>query len=407
MSTFKTALRVAAAHPLYIVIYTVFVSLMGVFVALSVASGSPDGPADAPAQGSAYEPYGAKVAVVDRDGSALSRALGDYLGGRYERVDVADDEAELQNAVATGRADCVFFVPAGFSEELLSAARSGGELPQVQEAYGVSTQASALAGMDVQRWVSLAAASVSLDPSANEAQVIDLAERSADERADVEVHVAQAENWAVDQISVFLKFASYAITSSVVISVGLVLSVLSEPELRRRLEAGPQTPRSRALGALASCLVLTLAVCTVTTLVGLVGLRGAVASLPAWQVALAFGTSYVFGLVPLAIAFLLGSLGAREEALNACGNILGMVMSFMGGAWVPLSFMGATVVAAAHFFPTFWTNAAIDAALGAADSGFSAAGASAYLTGIGITALFAVAIAAVGLALARNRQQGR
>mgnify|MGYP007061763214 CR=1 FL=1 len=67
----------------------------------------------------------------------------------------------------------------------------------------------------------------------------------------------------------------------------------------------------------------------------------------------------------------------------------------------------ATVVAAAHFFPTFWTNAAIDAALGAADSGFSAAGASAYLTGIGITALFAVAIAAVGLALARNRQQGR
>ena len=84
-----------------------------------------------------------------------------------------------------------------------------------------------------------------------------------------------------------------------------------------------------------------------------------------------------------------------------------MVMSFMGGAWVPLSFMGATVVAAAHFFPTFWTNAAIDAALGAADSGFSAAGASAYLTGIGITALFAVAIAAVGLALARNRQQGR
>ncbi len=91
MSTFKAALRVAAAHPLYIVIYTVFVSLMGVFVALSVASGSPDGPADVPAQGSAYEPYGAKVAVVDRDGSALSRALGDYLGGRYERVDVADD----------------------------------------------------------------------------------------------------------------------------------------------------------------------------------------------------------------------------------------------------------------------------------------------------------------------------
>ena len=36
MSTFKTALRMALAHPLYLLIYTVFISLMGVFIAASV-----------------------------------------------------------------------------------------------------------------------------------------------------------------------------------------------------------------------------------------------------------------------------------------------------------------------------------------------------------------------------------
>lgn len=185
-----------------------------------------------------------------------------------------------------------------------------------------------------------------------------------------------------------------------------MLSSLSEPMLASRLEAGPQSPRVRSLQTLAACLVLTLFVCLVSCAVGLVALHEAVASLPAWQVALAFGSNFAFALVPLAIAFLLASVGAREEVLNACGNILGMVMSFMGGAWVPLSFMGPAVVAAAHFFPTYWTNSSVDAALSAASSGLSAAGLGAYLTGMGITVLFAIAITSVGLALARARRQG-
>ena len=199
---------------------------------------------------------------------------------------------------------------------------------------------------------------------------------------------------------------SYAITSSVIVCVGLVLSSLSEPMLASRLEAGPQSPRVRSLQTLAACLVLTLFVCLVSCAVGLVALHEAVASLPAWQVALAFGSNFAFALVPLAIAFLLASVGAREEVLNACGNILGMVMSFMGGAWVPLSFMGPAVVAAAHFFPTYWTNSSVDVALSAASSGLSAAGLGTYLTGVGITVLFAIAITSVGLAIARARRQG-
>lgn len=165
-----------------------------------------------------------------------------------------------------------------------------------------------------------------------------------------------------------------------IVCVGLVLSSLSEPMLASRLEAGPQSPRVRSLQTLAACLVLTLFVCLVSCAVGLVALHEAMASLPGWQVALAFGSNFAFALVPLAIAFLLASVGAREEVLNACGNILGMVMSFMGGAWVPLSFMGPAVVVAAHFFPTYWTNSSVDVALSAASSGLSAAGLGTYLT---------------------------
>ena len=49
MSTFKTALRMALAHPFYLLIYTVFISLMGVFIAASVSWNS--------SQLTEYKPY--------------------------------------------------------------------------------------------------------------------------------------------------------------------------------------------------------------------------------------------------------------------------------------------------------------------------------------------------------------
>ena len=93
MSTFKTALRMALAHPLYLLIYTVFISLMGVFIAASVSWNS--------SQLTEYKPYDANVIVVDRDGSDLSLALTKHLGSRFDLVTgVGDDTYDLADALA-------------------------------------------------------------------------------------------------------------------------------------------------------------------------------------------------------------------------------------------------------------------------------------------------------------------
>ena len=93
-------------------------------------------------------------------------------------------------------------------------------------------------------------------------------------------------------------------------------------------------------------------------------------------------------------------MGAREELLNGVGNLLGMLMTFLGGAWMPLSLMGPAVQTVAHFVPTYWVNDAISKAL-AADLTSTVLGDIAC--DLGVTVLFAAAIAAVGLALARTK----
>ena len=129
MSTFKTALRMALARPFYLLIYTVFISLMGVIIAASVSWNS--------SQLTEYKPYDTNVIVVDRDNSDLSRALTKHLGSRFDLVTgIGDDAYDLADALsksnsAKGSADCVFFIPEGFEDDLVAAARAGEALPKL------------------------------------------------------------------------------------------------------------------------------------------------------------------------------------------------------------------------------------------------------------------------------------
>ena len=399
MSTFKTALRMALAHPLYLLVYTVFISLMGVFIAASVSWNS--------SQLTEYKPYDANVIVVDRDDSDLSRALTKHLGSRFELVTgVGDDTYDLADALsksnsAKGSADCVFFIPEGFEDDLVAAARAGESLPKLNVTYGAGTMAAALSSAEASRWISLAGAAAALEPAASNGDVAKAAEHAAAKRAEVQIEQVKVDSTAATLESYF-NFGAYAIISSVIVSVGLVFSGMNEPERVRRMDAGPISERQRSLAVFAAAAVLTVCIWFVSSMMGVVGFAGAVAEVGVGRVCLALSATFALACTPLAVGFALSSLGAREELLNGVGNLLGMLMTFLGGAWMPLSLMGSAVQTVAHFVPTYWVNDAIGKALA---SDLTPAMLGDIACDLGVTVLFAAAIAAVGLALAHNKSR--
>lgn len=393
MSTFKTALRMALAHPFYLLIYTVFISLMGVFIAASVSWNS--------SQLTEYKPYDTNVIVVDRDNSDLSRALTKHLGSRFDLVTgVGDDTYDLADALAKGSADCVFFIPEGFEDDLVAAARAGEALPKLDVTYGSGTMAAALSSAEASRWISLAGAAAALEPAASDSDVAKAAEHAAAKRAEVQIEQVKVDSTAAATLESYFNFGAYAIISSVIVSVGLVFSGMNEPERVRRMDAGPIPERQRSLAVFAAAAVLTVCIWLVSSMMGVVGFASAVAEVGVGRVCLALAATFALACTPLAVGFTLSSLGAREELLNGVGNLLGMLMTFLGGAWMPLSLMGSAVQTVAHFVPTYWVNDAIGKAL-AADLTSTVLGDIAC--DLGVTVLFAAAIAAVGLALAHNK----
>lgn len=408
MSSFKSALAIARAHPIYLLVYLVLLSLLGVFLVLGdvLAAGGDEG-MDEEASVTMAE-YASRVTVIDRDGTELSAALEHYLGEHFELVAVADAGHALQDALATSAVDCVLIVPAGAEEALLDAARSGYEedMPQLEAAWGVRPAAGALVSQEASRWLSLAAQAAALEPGAGVGQVAKLVSEAATERGEVSTAEAASETTVVgvDLFLMYLKFCSYALCSTVTVCAGVVLAAFGRTGIRARLAVGPVPSMRRATGVLATCAVLTLASWTWICAVGLASCRALIGDVDPACLAGAVLCLLVFAFVPLALAFALAQAGATEGLLNAVGNIGGLCMSFLAGAWVPLELMGSGVQAAARLTPAYWAFDAIEVLL---KEGLEPDAVLRVASDLGVVALFAVAFACVGFAAGRARLRRR
>ena len=396
MNIAKRALTIALRHPIYLVIYIGFLSVMGV-----VLMGEVDGGAQA-SETAGTEGARARIAWIDRDDSAVSRGVEEALAQTDELVLCDDEKAALQDALACDRVDAVFIAPAGFCDDLIDPARSGRELPALEVAVGSNMQATALASQRASRMASLVASQAAIEPQMNISQIVANVQNLAGIRANVESIEATQGSSAASRLAFYLTFSSYTVTSSVVVIAGVVLAAMSEPEVRRRQLASAVSSWRSGIESIAGCAALTLGVCAWVAAVG-IATSGAAASFAqlAPQICLALISFLAFSLVPLSLAYALTQCGLREEALNAIANLGGMVMSFLGGAWVPLSLMEPGVQAAARLSPTFWMYDAVTRSLEAPSMTPQLIGAVGI--DLGIIALFAAAITSAGLVASRLR----
>ena len=144
MHTFRTALRIVSRHWLYVVVYLGLLSIMGVFVTAGYTEGD----------NTFHESYG-KVAIIDRDGSLVSRGLAAYLAtfsvtgidDEAGLTEVEDSTAALTDLVAQDVVSYVLIVPEGFGEALMQAAVAGSELPALETAISYQSGTGVL--MDV------------------------------------------------------------------------------------------------------------------------------------------------------------------------------------------------------------------------------------------------------------------
>lgn len=393
MHTFKLGLASFFRHPIYLLIYVLFLSLMGVFIGMS----------SAPAEVSDDYVERPSVAVIDRDGGVLATGLAAFLGENSEPVEIADTERALQDAIMQGQAGYIAIIPAGFTEGFFEAARSGDEAPVVETVLGRQSVATYMMDELVDEYLRMARLYAVSAPDMGEAVVVDHVNDAMARSADVSVIRVADDAPMPNRFLIYLQFASYTISISIGVCVAVVMSKLNREEVRRRNAASPTRPLSRSLQMAAACLVLALLCWAFVSALGLVVFSSDLAGVEPGAIASALTALLCFAVFGLAFGFFLGQLTGNELVMNAVANIVGLVMAFLGGVWIPLSLVGEPVTTIARFIPTFYY---VDAVSSALDPASTTAASPGLPVDLGIILLFAFALFAVALAIAHMRAAG-
>ena len=178
MQVFKTAIKTVLRHPMYLIVYAGFLSMMGVFIASGLTFGGTND--------SEFSPYETKFAVIDRDGSALSDGLAAYLREQGIEVPIEDSQMALQDAVAKGQSSYILIVPEGFGDAFVEAARTGDELPTLETVYSFYSTEGSLMDQMVNSYLGIAGAYAGLEGSASQGDIVQHAAEAMAESAETD-----------------------------------------------------------------------------------------------------------------------------------------------------------------------------------------------------------------------------
>lgn len=395
MQVFKCAMRIIRGNIVFPIIYIIGLSFMGIFMAASF---------DFDMNENGLERYSCNFSVIDRDGSELSDAITSQLAQHGTQVVVEDTPLAIQDAVAKGTTDYLLIIPEGYEANFAEASHAGEDIPAMETVFSYYSMEGELVDQSVNGFLGMVRSLATVDPDAPLPDVIDQAADYSSRQAPVSVIEKSTATSKADQFVFYLQWSTYTLFAGITVCVGLLVTTLGRVDVRRRNLASPLSFASYNLQLGAACAVITLVAWAWTFCLGLVAFPDAVAQIAPAGLALCALSMLAYCLVPLAFGFLLGQVGANGLICNAAGNIIGMVISFFGGAWISLDLMTPEIVTLAHLLPGYWYSSACSAAAHA-PAIMDSATLELVLGHVGVLLLFALALLCVSLVAGRKRLQ--
>ncbi|MDR1798898.1 MAG: ABC transporter permease [Bifidobacteriaceae bacterium] len=391
MPAFRTALKLIIRHWPNVLLYVVGLGMLGVFILASVNLTSV----------ATFSQAKPNVAVIDRDHSALSEGLTDYLATRSTPVTLEDNTQALQDATAKNTTPYIVIVPAGFGEAFQAAVAGSSPAPVLDTVVNYSAFTGQYMDQVTNAYLNAVRMVLTAEPDMPLDQALSQAATATDQQVPVEVVEVEGAKSIYYKAYFFFRWTAYPLTAGLMVLVAMVFSTFLSGEVRRRNLSSPLPPSRMSSQVAIACVTLVLFAWLFMLLLALIPATGGLDLLqgePGRFGILALA-ALIYALVPLAIGFLVAQTGMRSAAQNGLANIVSLGFAFLSGIFMDdLSLMGDTVLKIAHATPTFWFSKATFAVQEGAPM-------STFWAYNGVVLLFAAAIFAVGLMVGRLRTQ--
>jgi ABC-2 type transport system permease protein len=385
MQVYKAYFKIIKNNLASIAIYIIIFLLMAVLITNIL--GAQGGTA-------AFSPAKTSVAFFSGESTPLTDGLKAYLDQNANMVSIPDETQEIQDALFFGQVTCMLRVPQGFTQAFLA----GGGDTRIEKTAAAGRPEAVYADLLVNKYLNTAALYVQNMPGVTLSEIAQYVSRDLVKQASVEVNTYEKPA-AINNMSYYFQYLAYSIMATMILAITSVMMAFNQADVSNRNACCPVKTSvmnlQLLLGNITFAVIFWAGMCT------FVFLLNRDAALDAGTVLLCLN-AFVFTFASLSIGFLLGHFIKSQGVQGAIMNVIALGLSFLSGVFIPQGMLGASVLNAASFTPSYWYIKAVEDIRSITAFDFQTA--LPVLYSILIQAGFAAAIMIVSLVISKQKK---
>lgn len=341
----------------------------------------------------------AKISIINRDtDSLLINGLASYIKNNSEYVDLKDNKQDLQDALFYHKVDYILFIPDGFTNSF----KNNGDIT-LEKAIVPDSAKGYYADNMINQYLSTAKLYYDTNLDIDEQTIIENINYDLSYETEVTKRIFGDSSPINQNFLVYYRMMGYILVVLIILGTSTIMLVFNRPDLRMRNLCSPMKLRSMNFQLSLSTGTLAFIFYLFLVIFGFIFYGSKLAGADTRIILLLMLNMFVYTIVSLSIGFICGIFIKGANTQNAAANFISLFLSFLGGVLVPLEYLGSSVIAAAHFIPTYWYVSALNK-IGSLTN-FTWQSLSPAFIDMLIQLGFAAAIFSVALVISRSKRQ--
>ncbi len=345
------------------------------------------------------------IAFIAEESSPLVAGLRTEVEKIAEIQPYDDDSEILQEAIFYNRISHIIRIPSGFTRAFLA-----GDEAAVITYTGQSEGRAMYVDLAVENYLNTLRLYRIFTPDMLLEEMISHAGKDLEQRSKIKLLTdIDAEGFQADQRDnyfnhlIFFNYQAYSLFAILILGISSNLMVFNSRLIRMRQACSPLSSRKQSLQLFLANFAFALFCWLLMNAVSLLFIPELIGTSSMY---LFIANSFLLCFWASSISFFVAHLTKSRNAISAITNVISLGSSFLAGVFVPQYLLGAAVLRAASFTPTYWfvlANTQIARAGGTVSSVSSLASQNELLASFGMQIIFGLTFLAMALVLRKKR----
>lgn len=327
MTIFKAFLKILNKNKFIVILYTVILILFG-GINMQTQESSIN-----------FQAVKPDVMIINNDKETeITNDLINYIKENTNLKEIKEEQ--INDALFYREINYVITIPKNFSDDFKNKKN-----PEITVKSTGDYQAS-YAEMILKRYMEVANTYNEID----EKDLINKIHQTLGKQTTVEI-TSKLDSNTLERAAFYYNFESYSILACLIYVICLVLFVFNNEKIRKKnIISSTNYKKINKILLLSNCLysILVWLIYLIMSII-LIGNVMLTSHGIIFMI-----NSLVFTMCATTLAFLVGTILTKKEAISGIVNVIGLGSSFLCGAFVPIEYLPDSVLKIAHILPTYW-----------------------------------------------------